>query len=122
MKTGVLTTLSVQRLIDCTTEYGNLGCDGGSSALAFQYVMDQKGLIEPESNYTYEGKDTMCPYKGKSMYKRLFNRVAKSFVYIEEGDEDALKVAVATMGPISIAMDASHETFRFYSEGKYSQL
>lgn len=38
---------------------------------------------------------------------------------LPDGDEHALKVAVATIGPISVAIDSSRPKFVFYKRGEY---
>ena len=43
------------------------------------------------------------------------------FVDVESGNEEELQHAIASQGPCSIAIDASHESFQFYSTGVYRE-
>ena len=43
----------------------------------------------------------------------------KGFVDIVQDSEADLKKAVATVGPVAVAIDASQNTFRFYRTGVY---
>lgn len=82
---------------------------------AFKYIKDNGGL-DTEESYPYEGVNDKCRFK-----KDTIGGEDTGFVDIPEGDEDALKKASATIGPISVAIDASHFTFQFYHSGVYDE-
>jgi len=112
-ETGNLVSLSEQQLVDCSGSYGNQGCNGGLMDDAFQYIIAVGGL-DTESAYPYTAEDGSCTFNKAGVAATL-----TAYTDVASGSESALTNACAANGPISVAIDASHSSFQFYTSGVY---
>jgi len=113
-KSSTLVSFSEQQLVDCSKSFGNQGCNGGLMDQAFDYIKS-KG-IEREEDYPYTARDGKCKFNAAKVVTKDAGHTD-----IPQGDENSLKEAVATVGPISVAIDASHSSFQFYKHGVYDE-
>jgi len=112
-KAGKLVSLSEQQLVDCSKK--NNGCEGGLMDWAFEYIKQNHG-IDTESSYPYEAEDDTCRFKPADV-----GATVSGYVDVPSMDEDALMQAAASIGPISVAIDASHFSFQLYRNGIYKE-
>ncbi|KHJ44510.1 papain family cysteine protease, partial [Trichuris suis] len=112
-KYGSLVSLSEQNLVDCSSKFGNMGCNGGLMEQAFEYIKSNGG-IDTEKSYPYEGIDGKCRFNNATI-----GATDHGYVDIMKDNETALMLAVANVGPVSVAIDASQESFQFYHKGVY---
>jgi C1A family cysteine protease len=108
--TGTLNSLSEQELVDCSTQMGNSGCNGGFMDGAFQYVKQNNGL-STEAEYPYKAKNGRCEASNYQHYDPI-----SGFVVVARDNETALMSAL-TVGPVSIGIEADQSAFQFYSSG-----
>jgi len=110
--TKKLVSLSEQNLVDCSKKEGNKGCQGGLMDNAFMYI--KKKGIDTEESYPYKGRQGRCHYKKANVGATL-----TSWTDVKSGSEADLQSAVAEIGPISVAIDAGHQSFQLYKHGVY---
>jgi len=116
LKTGSLVSLSEQNLVDCSTAQGNMGCQGGLMDYAFQYVIANHG-IDTEQSYPYTATGpNQCQFSPSNVGATI-----SSYQDVPSGSEASLQNSVANVGPVSVAIDASHQSFQFYSGGVYNE-
>jgi len=129
--TGSYVSLSEQNLVDCVknepTSYDPTtccdGCKGGLMDNAFSYMVEkQGGGVDTEASYKYSGHNGKCNFAKSNVggtitgYKDVR---APSKTAATAADEASVANAVAAVGPLSIAVDAS-KGWQLYHKGVFS--
>merc|ERR1712110_189753 len=81
----------------------------------FTYIKENNG-IDTEKSYPYEAVDQKCRFKAADV-----GATDTGYTDVAQQDESALQSAIATVGPISVAIDASHSSFQLYRSGVYNE-
>jgi C1A family cysteine protease len=110
IKTGKLTSVSEQQLVDCAGSEGNEGCNGGLMDSAFKYLI-KKGGSNTEDDYKYTARDGSC----KEQPAKFTSKIT-GFKDVTAGNEAALVTAI-NAGPVSVAIEADQSVFQFYKSG-----
>lgn len=110
-KTGELVSLSEQNLMDCSRQ--NHGCNGGNPYMALLYTI-RNGGIDTEASYPYKMRQGSCRFSKNNVGAAISG--AKRII---QGSEKDLQNAIATIGPVSVAIDAANYSFQLYQSGVY---
>jgi len=98
--------------MDCSTAYGNQGCNGGLMNSAFQYVVANKG-IDTEASYPYTARQGTCHFTTANIGATI-----AGYKNVAAGSEASLLAGIDAQ-PVSVAIDASHNSFQLYKSGTY---
>ncbi|KAL6651833.1 hypothetical protein ACP70R_010758 [Stipagrostis hirtigluma subsp. patula] len=112
--TGEMITLSEQELVECSTNGGNSGCNGGLMDDAFDFII-KNGGIDTEDDYPYKAVDGKCDINRKNAKVVTID----AFEDVPENDEKSLQKAVAHQ-PVSVAIEAGGREFQLYKSGVFS--
>jgi len=114
-------SFSEQEIVDCTLK-GTCTCDlGGEMHDGFlEIINNHKGVINTEQQYPY----TSGGGTSKGVCRSKDTGVATGFTgyaNVTHGNEDALAAASYEKTIISVGIDASQNSFQFYSQGVYNE-
>jgi len=72
---GNLYNLSEQELVDCSGDFGNMGCNGGNEDQGIRYAMQYGGLAT-EKDYPYTATDGSCKTNGFTRFGQVTDCIA----------------------------------------------
>lgn len=120
-KYGKLVEFSESQILDCDVNGEDDGCQGGLVDGAFKYLENTESGLETESSYPYVPQQQFCHLPNTIVTNFTSVAMVKNFIDVPNfhAPETHLKHAVATVGPISVGIDASHMDFQMYKSGIY---
>ncbi|KAL3820343.1 hypothetical protein ACJIZ3_006248 [Penstemon smallii] len=107
IRSGELTSLSEQHILDCTN--AAVGCQGGWMDQAFEFVMNNAGLA-CDTYYPYQASKELC---NADMTSSLAVTIT-GFEHVPPSNETAMVLAVANQ-PVAVTIDPG--LFQFYMSG-----
>ena len=117
LSSGKLERYSEANLVDCVDDLVCYGCHGGQMSPAFDYVIaKQGGRFNLESDYPYKPSQDRCRFSASKAVGSI-----RSYIEVNEGDEDELADKCAEYGPVCVGFDASLWSFQCYSSGIYDE-
>ncbi|CAF4871410.1 unnamed protein product [Pieris macdunnoughi] len=93
--------LSAQQALDC--DYLDLGCDGGDPVHVFETLSEQGGSMR-DKDYPYVSVQGKCKTDKEEIEVKV-----NGGTQLMLKDEDAMKDAVAHLGPLSVAIRFTHK-------------
>lgn len=113
-KKGKLVSFSEQNLIDCSWSEGNLACNGGLDYQAYNWILRHGGLQATSTYGPYMNTDAFCHYNPARAATMM-----TGYCNVTQGTA-GLNHALATIGPLSVSIDATQPSFYFYAGGFYT--
>lgn len=123
---GVLPILSQQQLTSCQENPdgcgGAGGCDGGTNAASFEYIMDAGGIYNMDQMPyidSFAANASACTIPPACPYPLCNPQLTiDGYSILEENDYDSVMYTLATVGPLGVNVDAS--TWSAYETGIYA--
>jgi len=121
IKTGVLTKLSEQQIVDCSTVKNggpNFGTGGGQIAPTFEWIGKTGGLCT-EQAYPYVSGTTKTTGTCQKTCSKVSGSDVQSVVNVKpKSDADMMTALSKTV--VSIAIEADESTFQLYKSGVFT--
>jgi len=123
-KTGELTDLSEQQILDCTSNPnqcgGTGGCGGGTAEVAFESIITAGGLAD-EWTYpyvSYYGNPSTCALNATTQPRPVAFAQISSYTTLPPNQYNPVFAHIAKVGPLAISVDAS--LWSPYEEGIFN--
>ena len=121
IKTGILTNLSEQQLVDCDNHKNggsDHGCNGGLMDNAFSWIGKNNGICS-YIDYPYTSGITKTSGSCVKTCKNVANTDVFNFIDVASNSDYAMMTAL-NLQPVAVAIEADQKDFQLYSSGVFT--
>ena len=121
IKSGVLTKLSEQQIVDCSTFKNggpNMGVNGGQISATFEWIGKTNGLCT-EASYPYVSGTTKTTGTCQKTCSKVAGSDVQSVFEVPVKSDSAMMTAISNT-VVSIAIEADQSSFQLYKSGVFT--